>query len=207
MRTSSGWRLTRWGRPIVRADREEWSIGCGASGLRVQSLLMVSFLPLSPGNVTYECLSTPGRRRFPWVPLPTLRTMDRFRRQVLLKGSGIRISTFRRSSSHWLLLWQFGRGSKKVYDAADVGVARFHGLMNQEGYEQIYQEAIPEFQNHGSREETLGFLRKVHTTLGNEHRCDMTGFFVNRTLNGTFAVPTIPRRLIGEQRKNSSAGG
>jgi hypothetical protein len=89
-----------------------------------------------------------------------------------------------------MLLWYFGRGSKKVYEAADVGVARFHGLMNQEGYELIYQEATPEFQNHGSREETLGFLRRVHTSLGNEHQCHMTGFSVNRTLNGTFAVLT-----------------
>lgn len=62
-----------------------------------------------------------------------------------------------------VLLWHFGRGSKKVYEAADVGVAHFHGLMNQEGYEQIYQEATPEFQDQGSLEETVGFLQRGHT--------------------------------------------
>jgi len=89
-----------------------------------------------------------------------------------------------------VLLWYFGRGSKDAYRAADVGVARFHGQLNQGAYERIYDDATPEFQSHGARANTLSFLQKVHATLGNEHQTKMTGFFVNRTTRGTLVVLT-----------------
>ena len=87
-----------------------------------------------------------------------------------------------------VLLWYFGRGSKDAYWAADLGVARFHGQLSQGAYQQIYDDATPEFQSHGARANTLSFLQKVHATLGNEHQTKMTGFFVNRTTRGTLAV-------------------
>jgi hypothetical protein len=86
------------------------------------------------------------------------------------------------------LVWWFGVGSKGSYQAADIAVAQFHGRFNQNAFEQIYDDATPAFQRHGTREETLRFFETVRARFGNEHQTKVKRFFVNRTLNGTYVI-------------------
>jgi hypothetical protein len=85
-----------------------------------------------------------------------------------------------------VVLYSCGRSAYGFYKIANSATVRLHQQLNQAQYEQIYAEASDEFRNHGTRLESLEFLKKLHDVLGAQKSSSMKNIKVNRTNKGTF---------------------
>lgn len=68
------------------------------------------------------------------------------------------------------------------------GTARFHDQLNAGEYQKIFDEATPDFQKAGKKEDTLAFLKSVHEKLGKVTDSTQTNFNINWTTSGTIVV-------------------
>ena|SRR5215468_6758939 len=87
-----------------------------------------------------------------------------------------------------LLLYSCGRSAYGMSRVANSGTERFHQQLSQGQYEEIYADASQESRNHGTREESLALLEKVHRSLGLQQSSSMKNINVNRNRKGTFVT-------------------
>ncbi|HST10911.1 MAG TPA: DUF4019 domain-containing protein [Terriglobales bacterium] len=85
-----------------------------------------------------------------------------------------------------VILYSCGRSAYGSYRIANLGTERFHQMLNQGQYEQIYGDTSDDFRKKGTREESLAFLQKVHETLGSQRSSSLKSFNINRVNTGTY---------------------
>ncbi|MGH9738827.1 MAG: hypothetical protein ACRD4X_09600 [Candidatus Acidiferrales bacterium] len=86
------------------------------------------------------------------------------------------------------LLWECGTGLYQGHTLANSAVEHFHQELNNGQFEQICQEADPEFRGAQPHNQLVKFLGAVHAKLGNALSDHMTGIRVNATTSGTFII-------------------
>jgi hypothetical protein len=74
-----------------------------------------------------------------------------------------------------LVLAACGSTARDV-SVARSGVARFHQQLDAAKYDEIYNEATPEFRNAAKRDEFLAFAQAVHRKLGTVKDATQTRF-------------------------------
>lgn len=84
------------------------------------------------------------------------------------------------------ILWQCGSGLYEAAKSSDAAVGRFHALLNQQAYDQIWNEADSDFRDPAKKDDTFKFFAAVHHKLGNARTAQRGGFNVNATTGGTF---------------------
>lgn len=80
---------------------------------------------------------------------------------------------------------------------ARTGVAHFHQQLDAEKYDDIYNEAAPEFRNAAKREDFLAIAAAVHRKLGKVKDATQTRFFVNWTTSGTSVTLSYHTKFDG----------
>lgn len=117
----------------------------------------------------------------PMSPVPDFATTPVPRKRVLWKWSlaltAVVLTYF---------MWQCGLALMQGHAQADVAVEHFHQELNQEQFEQIYQDADEGFASSGKSEELVKFLEAVHRKLGDANTATFRNINVNATTNGTF---------------------
>jgi len=72
--------------------------------------------------------------------------------------------------------------------SARAGVTRFHQQLDAGKFDEIYNEAAPEFRSATTHEDFLAFAGAVHRKLGAVRDATQTNFSVNWTTSGTRVV-------------------
>lgn len=71
---------------------------------------------------------------------------------------------------------------------AESAAARFHMLLNEGEFEEIYRSASNSFRGSGSRADFVAYVEAVRTTLGQFKTSETTFVNVNSTTSGTFVT-------------------
>ena len=92
-------------------------------------------------------------------------------------------------------LWQCGSALMTGRELSNAAAQRFHGELNSEQYEQIYDEADAGFRSSGKKEELVKFLQAVHRKLGNAGTQTLSNIMVQSTPGGTFLIATYTTKF------------
>jgi hypothetical protein len=78
-----------------------------------------------------------------------------------------------------VILLNLAKATYQSYSWAKAAVERFHGQLDQENYQAIYEEASAAFRRSGKREDEIKFLQMVHQKMGRFSKMSQAGFHVN----------------------------
>lgn len=84
------------------------------------------------------------------------------------------------------LMWQCGSGLMEARSLSNEAVKTFHEELNNNRFDQIYNEAADGFLSGGKREELIKFLQAVHGKLGDAGEFHLRNVNVNATVTATF---------------------
>jgi hypothetical protein len=84
------------------------------------------------------------------------------------------------------LLWQCGSEVVAGARLSNAAVRQFHSQLDSGSYNDIFQNAAPEFQSSGSREDLSKFLAGVHSKLGASRDFHLTNINVSKSNHGSF---------------------
>lgn len=69
--------------------------------------------------------------------------------------------------------------------AGERAVEKFHAQLNDEKFEEIYNQSASEFQKSDDKEEIIKFLQAIRRKLGTVNKATSQGWHVNTTPTGT----------------------
>ena len=85
------------------------------------------------------------------------------------------------------LVWQCGSGLVAGRNLSNAAVQQFHNELNDEQYQQIWDDADGGFQRSDIRE-TFKFLEGVHRKLGKAQNANVVNLMVQATPGGTYII-------------------
>jgi|SRR5258708_7620840 len=86
------------------------------------------------------------------------------------------------------LMWQCGSGLLAGRNLSNAAVQQFHDELNDEQFQQIFDDADDGFQQSGHKEETIKFLEAVHRKLGKAQHANLANLMVQATPGGTYIM-------------------